>query len=35
MTTEAAVYLTDDRDLPENDLRTLVIFQGVSSFSVQ
>ena len=28
MTTEAAVYLTDDRDLPENDLRTLVIFQG-------
>ncbi|CAN7387574.1 hypothetical protein [Variovorax sp. LjRoot178] len=28
MTTEAAVYLTDDRDLPEEDLRTLVIFQG-------
>lgn len=26
--TDAAVYLTDDRDLPEEDLRTLVIFQG-------
>ena len=23
-----AVYLTDDRDLPEEDLRTLVIFPG-------
>lgn len=23
---DAAVYLTDDRDLPEEDLRTLVIF---------
>ena len=28
MTSEAAVYLSDDRDLPEDDLRTLVIFQG-------
>ena len=28
MTREPAVYLTDDRDLPEDDLRTLVIFQG-------
>jgi hypothetical protein len=28
MTTEAAVYLTDDRDLPDDELRTLVIFQG-------
>lgn len=26
--TDAAVYLTDDRDLPEEDLRTLVIFPG-------
>ncbi|CAN7773608.1 hypothetical protein LJR290_007662 [Variovorax sp. LjRoot290] len=25
---ESAVYLTDDRDLPHNELRTLVIFQG-------
>ncbi|CAN7781986.1 hypothetical protein LJR175_008183 [Variovorax sp. LjRoot175] len=25
---ESAVYLTDDRDLPPEDLRTLVIFQG-------
>lgn len=23
-----AIYLTDDRDLPEDELRTLVIFQG-------
>lgn len=28
MTSEAAVYLTDDRDLPDDELRTLVIFQG-------
>jgi hypothetical protein len=25
---EKAVYLTDDRDLPDEDQRTLVIFQG-------
>lgn len=25
---EKAVYLTDDRDLPPEELRTLVIFQG-------
>ena len=25
---EKAIYLTDDRDLPEEDLRTLVIFHG-------
>lgn len=25
---DAAVYLTDDRDLPEDQLRTLVIFRG-------
>lgn len=25
---ERAVYLTDDRDLPDEDLRTLVIFPG-------
>jgi len=25
---EPAVYLTDDRDLPPEELRTLVIFQG-------
>ncbi|MBT2327005.1 hypothetical protein J7E62_32455 [Variovorax paradoxus] len=25
---ESAVYLTDDRDLPPDELRTLVIFQG-------
>lgn len=28
MTREAAVYLTDDRDLPDEELRTLVIYQG-------
>lgn len=26
--TEKAIYLTDDRDLPEEDQRTLVIFHG-------
>jgi len=25
---ETAIYLTDDRDLPPDELRTLVIFQG-------
>ena len=25
---EKAIYLTDDRDLPDEDLRTLVIFHG-------
>ncbi|KWT70808.1 MULTISPECIES: hypothetical protein [unclassified Variovorax] len=28
MTSKAAVYLTDDRDLRDDELRTLVIFQG-------
>lgn len=28
MTDDRAVYLTDDRDLPEEDQRALVIFPG-------